>query len=46
MVKMLDVEEIKYRPSRKFTDILQIAKYIFKIFVKDLDIEVPLATGP
>jgi len=46
MVKMLDVEEIKYRLSRKFTDILQIAKYIFKSFVKNLAIEVPWATGP
>ena len=46
MVKMGNVEEIQYRLSRKFTDILQTAKYIFKIFVKDLAIEVRLATGP
>ena len=40
MVKMLDVEEVKSRLSRKFTDICQIAKDIFKNFVKKLAIEV------
>lgn len=34
MVKMLDVEEIKSRLSRKFTDIAHIVKDIFKKFIK------------
>jgi len=41
MVKMLDVEEIKERLSRKFTDIAQIVNDIFKNFIKKLAIEVP-----
>jgi transposase len=40
MVKMLDVEEIKSSLSRKFTDIYQIVKDIFRNFVKKLAIEV------
>ena len=46
MVKMLDVEEVQSRLSRKFTDICQITKDIFKNFVIKLAIEVPLATSP
>jgi len=46
MVKMLDVEEVKSRLSRKFTDICQIAKDIFKNFVKKLAIEGSLSTSP
>ena len=41
MVKMLDVEEIKSSPSRELTAIIQIAKYIFRNFIKELAIEVP-----
>jgi len=41
MIKMLDVEEIKSRLSRKFTDIAQIEKDIFRNFIKKLAIEVP-----
>ena len=40
MVKMLDVEEVQSRLSRKFTDICQITKDIFKNFVIKLAIEV------
>jgi len=46
MVKMLDVEEIKDRLSRKFTDIAQIVKDIFKNFMKKLAIERSWATSP
>ena len=46
MVKTLDVDEINSRLSRKFTDITQIAKYIFKNFVKKLAIEMSWATSP
>ncbi|GAH18571.1 unnamed protein product, partial [marine sediment metagenome] len=41
-----DVEEIKDRLSRKFTEIIQIVKDIFRNFIKKLAIEVPLATNP
>ena len=41
MVKMLDIEEIKDRLSRKFTDIIQIVKDIFRNFIKKLAIEAP-----
>ena len=40
MVKMLDIEEIKSSISRKFTDITQIVKDIFRNFSKKLAIEV------
>ena len=46
MVKMLDIEEIKSSLSRKFTDITQIVKDIFRSFGKKLAIEVPWATSP
>ena len=46
MVKMLDIEEIKSSLSRKFTDIRQIVKNIFRNFAKKLAIEVSLATSP
>jgi len=46
MVKMLDVDEINSRLSRKFTDITEIVKYIFNNFVKKLVIEVSWATSP
>ena len=46
MVKMLDVEELKERLSRKFTDIAQIVKDIFKNFIKKLAIERSWATAP
>jgi len=46
MVRMLDIEEINSRLSRKFTDIAQIVKDIFRNFVKKLVIEVPWATSP
>lgn len=41
MVKMLDVEEIKSRLTRKFNDIFQIVNNIFRNFVKKLVIEAP-----
>jgi len=37
----MDVEEIKDRLSRKFTEIIQIVKDIFRNFIKKLAIEVP-----
>jgi len=40
MVRIMDVEEIKDRLSRKFTDITEIVKDIFNNFVKKLVIEV------
>jgi hypothetical protein len=49
MVKMMDVEErdiIKSSLSRKFTNICQITKDIIRNFVKELAIEVALATSP
>ena len=46
MVKTLDIDEINSRLSRKFTDITQIAKYIFRNFVKRLTIDMSWATGP
>ena len=46
MVKMLDVEELKERLSRKFTDIAQIVKDIFKNFIKKLAIDRSWATAP
>ncbi|GAH81308.1 unnamed protein product [marine sediment metagenome] len=46
MVKMLDVDEIKDRLSRKFTDIARIVKDIFKNFIKKLAIEESWATSP
>ena len=46
MVKMLDIEEIKSNFSRKFIDITQIVKDIFRNCVKKLAIEVSWATGP
>jgi len=41
MVRIMDVEEIKDRLSRKFTEIIQIVKDIFRNFIKKLAIEVP-----
>jgi len=41
MVKMLDVEEIKFSLSIKFTDITQIVYDTFRNFFKKLAIEVP-----
>lgn len=46
MVKMLEVIEIKSNFSRKFTDIIQSVKDIFKNFVKKLAIEMSWATSP
>ncbi len=46
MVKTLDVDEINSRLSRKFTDIIQITKYIFRNFVKKLTIDMSWATSP
>jgi len=46
MVKTLDVDEINSRLSRKFTNITQIAKDIFRNFVKKLAIEMSWATSP
>ena len=46
MVKMLEVIEIKSSFSRKFTDITQSVKDIFKNFVKKLAIEMSWATSP
>lgn len=40
MVKMLDIEEVKFSLSRKFTDITQIVYDTFRNFVKKLAIEV------
>jgi len=40
MVKILDVEEIKFSLSRKFTSIIQIVKDIFRNFVKNLAIDM------
>jgi len=40
MVRIMDVEEIKDRLSKKFTDITEIVKDIFRNFVKKLVIEV------
>jgi len=40
MVKMLDIKEIKSSLSRKFTDINQIVKDIFRNCAKKLAIEV------
>ena len=46
MGKTRDVEEINSRLSRKFTDITQIAKYIFRNFVRKLTIDMFWATNP
>lgn len=46
MVKMLDIEEIKSSLSRKFTDITQIVKDIFRNCAKKLATKVSLATSP
>ncbi|GAI29946.1 unnamed protein product [marine sediment metagenome] len=40
MVKMLDVEEIKFSLFKKFTVVTQIVKDIFRNFVKKLVTEV------
>ena len=45
MVKMVEVIEIKSSFSRKFTDIIQNVKDIFKNFVKKLGIEMSWATS-
>ena len=41
LAKMLDIEEINSRLSKKFTDIAQIVNDILKNFVKKLVIETP-----
>ena len=46
MLKTLDVDEINSRLSRKFTDIIQSVKDIFKNFIKKLAIEMSWATSP
>ena len=46
LIKTLDVDEINFRLSRKFADITQIVKYIFRNFVKKLTIDMSWVTGP
>ena len=41
MVRIMDVEEIKSSLSKKYIDITQIVKDIFRTFIKKLAIEVP-----
>ena len=46
MVRIMDLEEIKSSLSKKYIDITQIVKDIFRTFIKKLAIEVPWATSP